>query len=463
MAYIVPGMFSAIGVLLLILSGWRWIRDPPRRLCPGPRLSWRARLTPLWFIYRPRCGYDLRGHRPGAHGLIVCPECARRITRPGQMVRTSRAWRPGAAGCLCIVAAIVNYRSPPLAATTVVQYMPTEMLLRGESTLGGATPLEMREEIRRRAEAFELDDDQICRFVRLLVHDLRDDHLRGNAGDALGRLRAFGLICPEPLIEALDSHDVQQRSMAASVLRAMPFDAALSAVLVRASVQDLRSDNRDWNELESYGWLANHVEEAKPLLIEAMASDDAQQRRDAMELLRRTTTDGAVFDSLLRMSVQDLRSDDREYNAYGGFIFLLKHASAAEPLLRQAMAGDDAQQRLLSAAVAGCAAQRDLMSQAVLILVSHLADNHIEGDAIVAARALAGFGEEVVPLLQPYRASGDPQQRQQVEYIIRRLTTHESAAKLQRELPLARLTFAARDALSVDPENLDIPQFAQQP
>jgi hypothetical protein len=375
------------------------------------------------------------------------------------MIRSPRSWRIGRLGLALVAAAALVYRYPPLAATTIVQYVPTDVLLSGEGTLGIGTPLEMRDEIRRRADAFELDDAQIDRFVRLLVNDLRDDQLAGNAADALDRLQALGWYSPQPLIDALNSPDTQQRCMAAEALRNMPGLGPPPEALIRAAVQDLRSDDRRWNEGRSRIWLYDHLEQVTPALIEAMSSDDSQQRRAAASLLRHATLTGPQFAALIRGSVGDLHWDDHQGTVREAFIFLFNHADAAEPELLLAMAGSDAQQRLLAAAVAGCAGRIDLMSTAVPILASHLADNHISGDAIVAARGLAGFGPDVVPLLRPFRTAGDEQQRQQIEYIIRRLTANESPVTLQRELPLARLTREARDALSVRPDQLDLPRI----
>lgn len=383
-----------IGLLLILINGWLWLREPAKKLCPGPHLHWMSRLAPLWLIYRPRCAYDLSGQKPDAHGAVRCPECGRTVVRHSHKVRTPRALRLANLGCVFIVAGLLVHRYPPLAATTVVQYTPTNLLLRGEGFLGVGTPLEVREEIRRRAMDHQLDDIQVCRFVRLLINDLRDDAMVENAEEALEKLAIFGLYCITPLVEVVESDDLQQRRLAIQILQELP-------------------------------------------------------------------AEGDAPESLLRASIADLRSDQRMYNARRSFLFLLRHAaeSRTQTLLAEAMAGDDVQQRLLCAATVGCAGQVSMIDQAMPILVSHLANNQITGDAIIAARAIYGFGDVVLPLLEPYRQSVDLQQRQAVEYIVRRMTTNESPAALQRELPLARLTRAAQDALSLTPDDLDMPEF----
>lgn len=422
-------------------------------------MRWFARLNPLWIAFQPRCAYDLSGHTPDELGVIVCPECGRHVQRRRQMLRTGRSFHPGRLGLAMIIGGMLVYQYPPLAATTIVQYSPTDMLLRGEGMLGVGTPLEVREEIRRRAMGFELDDSQITRFVRLLVNDLRDDMLEGNAKEALVHLGTYGVFNEAPLVEALTSDDRQQRRLAAEVLRDMPRDGEAPEALLRATIEDLRSDDVGWNSHRARWYLSDHLEEAKALLIEAMRSDDAQQRRAVMVLLRGTEISGDAFQALLRMSFDDLRSGTSGTAAGAAFDYLLRHVDAAEPVLFEGMQGDDARQRLLCATLAGCATRSDLMSLAVPILAHHLANNEITGDAIVAARGLAGFGLEVVPLLEEYRRSSDEQQRQAVEYIVRRLTTGESPIRLQLELPLARLTQARRDALVLEPDQLRMPGF----
>lgn len=459
-----PGLFAVAGLLLIALGGWQWLRDPPRYLCPGPRLPWAMRLMPLWLICRPRCGYNLTGHTFDARGSISCPECGRQVRRKREMVRTPRAWHPARLGCVFIATGALVHRYPPLTAATIVQHTPTNMLLRGEGLLGAGTPLEVRAEIRRRAMEHELDDAQVSQLVRLLVTDLKDDYLIGNARDALERLAIFGVIDSQPLFNALNSPDAQQRALAAEVLRCMPHAHGAHEALLRASIADLRSDDQLGNRRSARGYLFQHLEQATPLLIEWMFSDDAQQQRDVIDLLRTARTEGPVLESLLRASIADLRSDRQDYRGVKrGFEFLLRHAEVAEALLREGMSGDDAQQRLLCAAVAGCGGRVDLLDRAAPILISHLADNTITGDAIIAARALFGFGAPMLPILQSYRHSPDEQQdeqqRQAVEYIVRRMTTGKSLVQLQRELPRARLTLAAKDALELEPASLNMPRF----
>lgn len=460
MALVLPGILGAIGLCCLLAGGWLWLRDPWRRvLCPGPRMAWTSLVVPIWILHQPRCGYDLSAHRPARDGSVTCPECGRVVRRQGQRVRSARAWRPGRFGLALLVLAWLSYRFPPVDASRLVAVSPTDVLLRGEGLLGEYTPLEARDEIRRRAMDHQLSEQQTLRFVQLLLNDLRDDQLVGNAKAALEQLEIFGLFDPQALWDALDSPDAQERRMVADLLRSMPAIGAPNDKLLRISVEDLRSDDRRWNARAASDYLLGNLEAAKPFLISALHSDDRQQRDAILDLLRETETQGTVLEELLGESIRSFGMGNGYRRSRIAFLFLLRNAATAEPRLAEAMAGSDPRARLLAAVVAGCANRADLLPTAVPILVEHLADNNVTGDAIVAARALWGFGPSVVPFLEPYRANGDTQQRRQVEYILRRMTTKDSVMKLQLELPETRLTGRKRDALSLHPEELDLPTF----
>ncbi len=396
---------------------------------------------------------------------ITCPECGRSIEHKRQLLRSARRWRPAIVACVLATTSVLIHHHPPLTAATIVSYTPSDVLLRGEGVFGIGTPLEVRSEIRRRATGMQLNERQTRAYVRLLINDLRSDSVAGNAREALAQLSVLAWNHPEPLIEALDSTDSQQRRMAATALRdaAWDDDDPLVDRLLRLAVEDLRDDDLASNAKGARTFLARYVDRAKPWLLSALSSDDQQLRRHALALLQRAELDGAPLERMLRLNIRELACDRNERVAHSAFVYLLRHADAADPLLRMAMIEGDARQRLVSAAVAGCAGRVDLMEQAVPILVSHLADNRIQSDAVLAARALWGFGSDVLPLIEPHRQSKDEQQRQSVEYIVQRMTSDQSIASLQRRLPLARLTHGRIDALSYQPQSLRMPWMSDNP
>lgn len=476
MDMVVPNLLAILGGAAALWAAIRfvWEHRRPRRLCPGPRLTLRQWLLPTWLIHRMRCGYDLGGHiaeprpgergNPGATALVACPECGRAALRRQQLLRSVGAWRPMGIACLCWALAISLAWHPPIAATSLVAMAPTDVLLTGEGTFGSTTPIEIRDELRRRAMDHQFSEGQIERFVALLVHDLRDDALIGNAKAAMEQLAIFGLFNERPLYEALESGDHQQRSLVAELLRDLPRAGDPPAALLRVSVEDLRADDRHRNAGDARSFLFRYLDQAVPLLVEALDSDDDQQRTAAVDLLRAARVTPAVRDRLVRGAIADLSLAHDRWAASGAFSYLVRHADIAEPLLGETMVSGDRQARLLAAAIAGCTARTALMQKALPILISHCSDNQIANDGIMAARAIAGFGTPVVPLLQPWRdreggRGGDEQCRQTLEYIVARLTTTRSVRSLQAAFPLARLTVSGREFMEIDPQDLSMPRF----
>ncbi len=467
MAFALTVAVTVLGALLTLVGGWYWLRDPVRHRCPGPTVPWRRRLLPWWIVYRPRCGYDLGGHAFREREPITCPECGRNVRCRRQLVRSTRAWRPVGCGAAIIATAVLLYRYPPMAATMLVAMAPTEVLLRGENMLGTRAPLEARTELRRRAADGDLSNGQTNRFVRLLVNDLRNDSIAGNAKESFRMLETTAILDVQPLIDALDSEDAQLRAMAARLLRFLSTQDSLDTdtpdALIRVSVNELRSDRRNRHAGEAREFLQMHPTKSEPYLLDALESDDEQQRQEAVALLQIHPPSGPALERFLRVNVRNLALGGG-FRVGDAYRFLLTQGRAADALLLEGMQASDPQTRLLCAAVAGISDRRDLASLAVPILASHLADNAIRGDAVIAARSLAGFGDAVVPLLAPYRSDDargvqDEQQRQSIEYIVRRLTTSETTVRLQLRFPLARLTHDGTDALSIAPAYLDMPRF----
>lgn len=479
MDLVLPSVIGGLGVACLLIAlladVWRW-RRRSRRCCPGPRRSWRGWLTGRWIVYRERCDYDLSAHLPSALNAssrarvsrrplvepITCPECGRVVRRTSDLVRRAGPWRPGGAGLLLLAIATYTHLRPPVDAASLVAMASTDVLLSGESTLGATTPMEIRDELRRRAMDHRLTEEEVVRFVELLVRDLRDDHLVGNAKDAMAKLAIFGTFDADPLYRALASEDRQQRRLVREILRELPRTGEPPLELLRASIEDLKDDDCAWNLRTSWAFLREHIERSTPLLIEALDSPDDQERRAVEGLLRNAAVPSEIRQRLYRSSVADLASDRGSSKAWSAFRFLREHSAECEALLSEAMNASDGRTRLLAAAAAGCTNRSALMNQAVPILVRHLGDNRIHGDAVVAARSLWGFGPAVVPLLTAeLRAApqdaGNEQRFQSLKYLLARLTTDRPIGSLQRELPLSRLTLADKDALVLDPDELPMP------
>jgi hypothetical protein len=485
--------FCAGLAFVLHVAMWLWRRRRPLRLCPGPALSWRQRLIPLWLFYRRRCGYDLSGHfgceprrehpskisRQAGIALanpITCPECGRRVHQRRELCRTASHWRPAGIALVLGGLALQLHHSPPIAASRLVAMAPTDVLLRGETLLGTTTPLEVREELRRRAMDHQLSDPEVSRFVDVLVNDLRDDQLLGNAKDALEKLAIFATFDPGPLYRVIDSPDAQQRRYVRDLLRDLPHAGYPPQELIDASIQDLASDEVGSNLGSARWFLREHLERATPSLIAALTSGfkdqrhsgDEQQQEAIEGLLRSATVSRDVSERLVRLALDDLRVTRSWYRTGEAFRYVLRTAPLCESILAEGMKSDDARVRLLSAAAAGCTQRTALLEQAAPLLIEHLGDNLIRGDAVVAARALWGFGPGVIPHVKGVlakesaragTAGGDEQRRQALHYLLARFEGRETLGSLQRRWPLARLTLARVDAMALDPEELDVPSW----
>lgn len=101
----------------------------------------------------------------------------------------------------------------------------------------------------------------------------------------------------------------------------------------------------------------------------------------------------------------------------------MKHMDKAEPLLIGALKSDDLQQRFFAAAALGWAGKGTAdVDRIAAILVPHLKDNRISGDAVIAGGALFRLGKAVAPkLTEALRTATDEQQSDFLRLILRDL------------------------------------------
>lgn len=187
------------------------------------------------------------------------------------------------------------------------------------------------------------------------IRDLASDDIPGNATAALREL--FDVDAAPLLNEALTSLDLQQRQLAAHVLRRVA--ARPTQQLVTVNVEALHS----------------------------------QIDRELQQTLWSSTSADAVR-------------------------YLYHRRDGTRPALRRALWSADAQQRFLAAFLLAC--DGDTENTAVLVreLIAHLQHNEVGGDALMAAHALHHLGKEVVPFLQMWRPSVDEQGRQLIDLVL---------------------------------------------
>lgn len=222
-----------------------------------------------------------------------------------------------------------------------------------------------------------------------LIDDLRDDEVRWNAIAAMDAILLADASPVGMLQQALESGDRQQRQLAGFLLRRI-IRRATPFWYSDQSVEDLVRDGR----LPSW-WLDPKPDVTEALLrvsVEALSADDMPYQR---------------------------RGNVMVYNAASAVPFLVEHVEAARSLLVEAAAGDGRQARWLAAWCLGTGGVSDEAGLVCAIMIPHLRDNEIEGDAVHACAAIYRLGPAAVPYLREALADADEQQRALIELLVR--------------------------------------------
>ncbi len=231
-------------------------------------------------------------------------------------------------------------------------------------------------------------------------------------------------------------------------------DGWSAKILAESLVQELRDDDVRWNAERAVDMLDTLWPASREALETELGAGDTQSRILAARILRNRCE--TPSDDLLWACVQDLRDDRGDVrwylslrNAGDASNYLIRFAPRAKPLLREAMQSEDRQQRLLAAAIAGYSGLTELVDPAAAILIEHLRDNKITGDASIAAPAIFRFGLDVLPHLEPHTTSEDVQLRESALAIIERLTYPDRSLG-QLEHPTLRFSVNLADSLVSD-------------
>ncbi len=401
-------MHEILGLLsmLLLLGGvacaivmWRTRPRGEGVRCPGsPRLPiWIRWLDIRGWLWRGRCWYQLTGHvshmsnvdvddgRDGdGDDTVHCPECGGRIERH-RLRRDGRRFRTGTLAGTLLFTAGVLWLWPAIMAGGWIRPVPTLALVALD-----------RVSISDRASEIVSDE------VRRRVFDGAVDHWSAS------------IICDRAASELCD-------------------------------------DDVKWNADRAMDTLSTLWPHSQPALERILTEGDAQARILAGGMLRWRCSEPSQ--ALLDACIEDLRDDRSEvsyyigiHNASSASRYLITWAYEAKPQLQRGMTGDDPQQRLLSAAIVGHANMVSLTHEAAPILIEHLRDNNVAGDAKVAAPALYRLGPAVIPWLRDHTDSDDEQLRLCALAIIERLERpDEPAWKMTNNLP--RITTTVSDPL----------------
>ena len=354
------------------------------RRCAGPATRIRRAIDPRWWFVRGTCWYDLTGLPVDAIGFVRCPEC-------GHEARLARAPKNGSrfrwpAFCIAVLtAAIAIFSASWMRGGTWVRPMPMAVLALMDRSKSKELGRTVREEVDRRIGQGEFTPWSTALLLQSLRQDLFDDDRHYNAERAIDLLEKLWPQSQAELERCLSSGDPQARLLAAQILRRLCNTP--SPELLAACMEDLRQDEHEVRWYLSRG------------------------------------------------------------NARQACNYLLQHAGAAQELLANALQSEDPQQRLLAAAVIGYDGRCALIHQAAPILIEHLRDNDIEGDAKVAAPALFRFGRAALPYLSPHVDSEDPQLRAAARSIIEQLE-HPNRTIHRLQNPMPRLTVLTDDPLN---------------
>lgn len=379
---IVEAAITLSAAAVLVRQVVRWRRRRPRMLCPGRRTRWWPLNPTRWFL-RFGCRYDLAGLPTDASGLTICPECGRRALAR-QRVAAGATVRVGplAAAVLALSAAMVAVHAHRSGG--LPGRVPTLALLALEHAPHRINPEPLRDELSDRVWAGELGPRYAAALSRALASHLPNDGVRGNADRAQGLLWTLWPSSQPALESAVASRDVQARIIAAGILQGR--SAPPSDALLRASVENLRLRPEDLDWFIGRGRVSRAAE------------------------------------------------------------YLMAHANLAAPLVAEALLSDDPQQRLVAAGIAGFAGLERLLPLAAPILIEHLGDNDVEGDAKIAAPALFRFGPAAIPFLEPYCGDEDQQRRGLARAIVESIR-HPQRPVHQMESPPPRISSLGNDPI----------------
>lgn len=205
-------------------------------------------------------------------------------------------------------------------------------------------------------------------------------------------------------------------------------------------VQALRNDDIPGNAVTALEAL-NSEPDAAGLLHETLHSSDLQQRQLAAWLLRRLPVRST--ERLAAVSVEALHTevDNQLYDTTvvslerSATRYLYHHPEHSRQPLRIALHSADKQQRFMAAFLLGVSGATEDAPTIVRELAPHLADNDIDGDALLATHGLFRLGKLGGQLLEHWRYGLDAQGRQLIDLIQLNL---RSPPRNQRELESRR-------------------------
>ena len=215
----------------------------------------------------------------------------------------------------------------------------------------------------------------------------------------------------------------------ATLRRSVPGDESAPETLAELDelVAALAEDRTLWNASRAIDRLRELLPIGTSHLERALDSHDQQQRHFAAYLLRWRTESHSP--RLCEVTVEALRRD-----LIPGYYRTLLHRPAVDALrwlasdpvpalepLRRALYSQDSQQQFYTAYLLAICADTKAPSFACRILIDHLGDNDIGGDALMATNALYRMGPRALPEIRLARRYADDQASRMLDLIERNL------------------------------------------
>ncbi len=229
------------------------------------------------------------------------------------------------------------------------------------------------------------------------------------------------------LVYETDEEGVYQLGDAMMLDSDAPSEDPHSDAAIKKLVRALSDDDVRFNAHHAYWDLMELGCLAVPHLEDALYDADFQGRHTAANLLRNICPEHVASDRLIEVTLElltgDVEQDSESFELIWpamAYEFLNQsniYARARTTILANINSANR-RVRLYSSMLAGNHCETAYAGTLVRTLVPHLADNDMRNDAAASAYALHQLGPVVLPSLQPYRSSDDPQQAELVDLIM---------------------------------------------
>lgn len=247
---------------------------------------------------------------------------------------------------------------------------------------------------------------------------------------------------------------------------------------LQAWIEDLRDDDRNWNAVRAASHLWIHFRQAKPLLLQALDSTDAQQRSLAAYVLTDRPLDeprqmhrlvwvlaesfenpqyfprkvsGADGERECQLSV------DLATNAAIAFQTFPEYRALALPAIERVWQREDDDHGRRAGYILAHDARGRLRYAVAQRAVEHLVDNEIDGDAVISLRTLTRLGPEALGVVFDALPGRDQQQQALLGHWLSYFSPDHRQARRLTARHWGRMGFSYGDWVLAEWERMDLP------